>query len=170
MNSKRIISVVFLAIFFCLIIWLFYKAAQPEIFPIGCLIPKIKYMDANGVHVLKPDSAQNTMVVFFHRKCEHCQYQLKQFNDHFNEFVGVRIFLFTTEIKFLNEKGINNWPILAQSQNINWGIVNGKRFKEKFGSTSTPNLYFFDKTGILFNKIRGEVRLEKIFSILKNEF
>jgi peroxiredoxin len=119
-----------------------------------------------GRITLKIYSTQNTIIVLFERKCEHCQYQLKQFNAHLNEFDDTKIFLLTTEQDFFNKNYLDQFDILAQAENVNWGIIDKKQFKGIFGSMVLPSIFLFNKPGKLINKIRGEVRIEKIVTTL----
>ena len=62
---------------------------------------------------------------------------------------------------------MHSWPVLTNSPEVLWGLVNGSEFKEKFGSKSFPTTFIFDKDRILCAKIVGEAKLEKLLSELK---
>ena len=166
MDLKRIFSTIFILIFVFLIGWLFMQSLKPEALPVGSLMPDLDYQDTTGTYILKNDSTQNTIIVLFERNCEHCQYQLNQFNEHLNKFVNTRLVLLTTEQDFFNENYLEQFEILTQAENVHWGIVNKKQFKKKFGSMVLPTIFLFNKPGKLINKIRGEVRIEKIVTTL----
>ena len=126
------------------------------------------FFAVNGENVQKPDSAKVTIVMLFHRNCDHCVYQLNQFNDHLNEFTGIIFSLLTTDKRFLKNDSMQNWPALALAENIRWGQVKGDVFKKLFGSVAYPGIYIFDQRGKLAYKIHGEVKLAKIMKIIKN--
>lgn len=165
---QKVFIVFFMMVFLGLIGWLFLQALRPEIFPVGSMMPELKYQNPEGTHILKRDTRQNTMIVLFHQQCDHCRYQLEQFNDHFNDFIGAKIFIFTTEQQFFKDSNLNQWPRLSNSGNVFWGIVDRTEFKNKFGSTATPSIFFFNESGTLYHKIQGERRIEKILEILQD--
>ena len=167
MHFKRIFGVIFITIFLGLMGWLFFEASQPEVLPAGSMMPKLEYKDIYGTHILQPDSSRSTMIVLFHRNCEYCVYQLQKLNDHLHEFNDTKLVFLTIERKFFENASIEEWNVLAQARNVQWGIVDKDEFKNDFGSMVTPYIFFFNKSGKLSNKIRGEVRLAKILS-LKN--
>ena len=166
MLLKKIFLFLFMIIFLGLIGWLFYQASKPDVLPVGSFIPELEYSDTTGTHVLKPDSSQFTMIVLFNPNCEHCQYQLNQFNIHLNRFANTQLFLLTTEQNIFNKNYLEQFETLAQAENVHWGIVDKKQFKGKFGNIVLPSIFLFNKTGKLINKIRGEVRIEKIIKKL----
>ena len=168
MRLKQLLITTFVVIFMSSVIWLIVEAAKPEVLPVDSLIPEIEYTDLFGQHVLTRDYTLNTMVVLFHRKCDHCNYQLKLINDNIEEFINTQIFLLTTEKIFFKSEYIMQWNDLGNANNVHWGTVERDVLKKRFGSTVMPSIFFFDKGGALYNKIRGEVKLLKILSILRN--
>ncbi len=168
MTAKKIISILFLLTVFAVMGWLFPEATKPEVLPVGSYMPVVEYETPNGKNTLKPDNAKITIVVLFHRNCDHCVYQLNQFNDHLAMFREEIFFFLTTEENFYTGNAVKDWPKLMQAQNVNWGIVEKKYFKESFGSTIYPGIYIFDQRGKLAYKIHGEVKLAKIIKIIQN--
>jgi hypothetical protein len=166
MFLKRVSLSGFVAIFICLIMWLVIEAVKPESLPVGSFMPELEYNGIQRSYMLEPDNAHNTMIVLFHRNCEHCLYQINLFNNEFINFIGKKIILLTTEKNFFKNNFQKQWPVLADADNVHWGVVNKKVFKNTFGSTATPTIYLFNKSGHLINKIRGEVRLERILENL----
>lgn len=165
---KKVVVVIFMITFLGLIGWLIWQGSKPEVFPVGSMMPELGYRNPEGNYVLNADTTKITMIVLFHRKCEHCLYQLEQFNDHFDELVGTNIFIFTAEQQLFENSDLDQWPRLSDSQNVHWGIVDRKEFKNNFGGTATPYILFFDESGKLYYKIRGEVKMERILESLMN--
>jgi len=166
MHLKRFLITVCMVIFLGLICWLIIKAIKPEILPKGAPIPELKYFDAKGVQILKPDSAKNTIVIFFHLECDHCMYQMDQFNSHLDEFININLIFLTTDSKQLKNNNIEQWHNITGAKNVQWGIVDKDEFKQSFGSIATPTMFLFNKSGQLSDKFRGEVKLERIIKNL----
>ena len=168
MKAKKIVSILFALTVCALMGWLFYEATRPEILPVGSDMPALEYTTPNGNNVLKPDSAKVTIVVLFHRNCDHCVYQLNQFNVHLQNFTKIKIILLTTDKHFFNNNAMENWPALARARNIDWGQVKKDSFRKLFGSVTYPGIYIFDRNGKLGYKIHGEVKIAKIIKIIQN--
>ena len=164
--SKQVITVIFMVIFIGSIARLIVEATKPEILPLDSLLPPLEYIGKNGIQVLEPDTVNNTMIVLFHRKCEHCLYQLKQLNDHLTGFSDTNIFLLTTENKFFEHDNNKNWSSLTRANCVFWGIVKKNQVQEIFGIKVIPYIFIFNKSGRLFCKIKGKVRFNRILKIL----
>jgi hypothetical protein len=167
MRIRQFFSTFFMLIFVSLIVGLGIQLLKPDVLPLGSAMPEIEFYSCDSILRLKPDSTINTLVVYFHNKCKYCRYQLKLFNDHINDFKDLKLYLLTREKELFKNQEPKKWPALSGAKNVFWGIVDRNLFVSGFGSGLTPSLYFFDKDGMLYNKIRGEVRFEKIAS-LKN--
>ena len=169
MLVKRLFSVSFLLAVLAILVWLVYEILKPEILAVGSIMPELSYIGSKGKpRKLITEGFNNKIVILFDRNCEHCEYQLNQFNEHVNQFKNTNIYLLTTENRFFEIDGMSKWPALADSENFHWGVVDKNEFKSKFGMTVIPQFFFFDKNSKLHHKIRGEVRIEKVLKILKN--
>ena len=169
MMVKRIISLLFFLVLLSALGWLLRETLRPEVLPLGSELPELEYLTQNGKNYLKPDSGQVMLVMLFHPDCEHCEYQLNRFNDQSEKLDSMSLVLLTTDQKiFVNDK-IKTWPVLSQLNNVGWGIVERNHFKDLFGSFAYPSSYIFNQSGILSHKIRGEVKIEKLLSII-NDF
>ena len=104
MLLKRIFSIIFMLIFGYLIGWLFMQAMKPEVLPVGSSLPELEYHDSRGTKTLKHFRDLNTIIVLFNSKCEHCRYQLKQFNENIARFVDAKLFFLTKEQHFFTKK------------------------------------------------------------------
>ena len=168
MKVKRIISLLFFVVILAAFGWLLHEALRPEVLPAGSELPELEYLTQNGKNHLKPDSCRVMLVLLFHPNCEHCENQLNQFNDHFLQIERLNIVLLTTDQNFFVKDQSKTWPVLSQANNVSWGIVKRNHFKELFGSFAYPTSYIFNQSGILSHKIRGEIKIEKLLSIIKD--
>lgn len=162
MLIKRIFLSVFALIVFCLIGWMIMEAIKPEVLPVGSIMPKLKFVNTSGPHILQPDSINKTMIIRFNRDCEHCMYELNLINNKLSKFKNINIFILTSENDFFKSDYQKKWPDLTQADNVQWGVVDKNNFKNKFGSSGTPYILIFNQNGVLLNKITGEIKISKI--------
>jgi len=164
---KRVFTIAFIAIICGLLSWLIFQSLKQDVLPMGSAMPELRYFDGRFQKIIKPDSLNSTLIMIFHKECEHCQYQLNQFDKNIKRFGRTRMFLLTTDPKFFKDDSIKQkWPALVSSQNIFWGVVKRSEFKEKFGRFVFPFFYLFDNSGKLCFKVKGEVKLQKILDKL----
>jgi len=166
---RQIIAIFFLFIFLSLTGFLIYSALKPEKLPIGAAMPELSYLTKTGAAELRVDAAETTMLVYFHRTCEYCRYQLNMLNNNLPQFTGMRIILLTPENDFFTTAAgkIAAWPSLLESPSVSWGIVDKEEFVDKFGAKGFPTTYIFGKDGALAAKIFGEVKLAKLLTEIK---
>lgn len=163
---RKMIASFFLFLFLSLTGFLIYSALQPEKLPVGASLPPLQYLAATGIETLKPDSSRQALVLYFHNDCQYCQYELGLLNDNLPRFDQTRLYLLTPETDFFSAKKMRSWSNLT-SPAVSWGIVDGKKFKEKFGGKGFPSTYIFDNEGFLKAKTFGEAKLEKLLSELR---
>lgn len=166
---RKVIASFFLLLFLSLTGFLIYSALKPEILPIGSFMPELNYLTETGQKQLEPDSSLNTIIVYFHSKCDYCQYELNVFDEFLNKFINNRIILLTPEEDFFAKEKMNSWPSLVNSSKVFWGIVDKKEFSKTFGGKSFPTTFIFDNQGVLSSKLFGEAKLDKIVSELQKK-
>ncbi len=166
MRGKKIFISLFMIIFLGLIICLFIVGSRPEVLPLGSMMPQMMYRDSISTRSVTSDRIHPTIIVLFHLKCEHCIYQLKSLENRISDFSETRIYLFTVDHHFFTIKGDDRFPFLKSSSNVIWGVVDADIFRRFYGGLAMPSMYFFNKSGALTNKIRGEVRVERIMEFL----
>ena len=135
--------------------------------PVGSMLPEIEFMTIRGKAKLRK-SKKPLIVVYFSSKCEHCRYQLNVFNSHMDNFRNTNLFFFTSESDFFQVNSGIEWKNLVLSESVVFGVIQKNTFSEVFGTTATPSLFFFNESGILHEKIHGEVKAEKIIEIMQN--
>jgi thioredoxin-related protein len=166
---KKILSLFFMAVILGLVIWLLWQAAKEETLPVGASLPVIAFTGKNGVQKkIEPKNGRRTIVVYFSTTCEHCRYQLKAFNDHIEKLVETDIFFLTPEPYFFRDSLSGKWEHLNDVSYVQFGIIAKKNFEKSFGAAVTPSLFFFNVYGRLKEKVRGELKPQKIIEITKS--
>jgi len=121
-----------------------------------------------GQEHIPSDTTRPTVMIWFHPECRNCKYQLDVINNNIRHLYTARFLFITPEKNFFRKKISKTWPELAKSSNTLFGIIDKSRFIKEFGPVATPSLLLFNHTGILKEKIYGEVKLEKILDLIKN--
>ena len=62
----------------------------------------------------------------------------------------------------------DEYPALKEAGNIKFGVVKKEDYKNNYGTMVTPAFFFFDKNGMLFSKLRGETKIERILKEINN--
>jgi len=165
MRIEKAATLIVASVFILLLLWLVVQILKPEPFPVGATMPVIYYAKENGLAKLRPDSTKKTAIMYFHRRCKSCLYEIQQFDSLLVALEGIKIIFLTSDRTLFKSNFRCQWPALA-AMNVEWGIVKKQEFKEAFGSVGVPYLYFFDERGVLYHKIRGEVRIERVVEVL----
>lgn len=164
--KKRIIAIIFVAIFITSIVWLIIEGSKPEVFPIGSDLPKISILTHYGRKTIT-ETNDRTLIIFFSKECPHCKYELSVLNKNITKLEEAKIYLLTADKDYLKSEEIKNYSNLINSKNVIFGIVNKEEYKAKFGSIVLPNLSFFNENGKLTAKIKGETKFDRILYELK---
>ena len=164
---KRLNSIFFLVICLFLLLWLIIQATKEDRLPVGSQLPELTFMAIRGEAVLH-SSGKPLIVVYFSTGCEHCRYQLTVFDRHMTDLRNTNLFFLTSESDFFQVNSGIEWRNLVLSESVVFGVIAENTFSEVFGTTATPSLFFFNDSGILHEKIRGEVKAEKILEIMQN--
>jgi len=121
-----------------------------------------------GQENIPSDTTRPTVLIWFHPECFNCRYQLDVINDNIRRLDSARFLFITPEKDFFKKKFSSAWPELVKSSNALFGIIEKSRFIDEFGPVVTPSLLFFNQRGILKEKLYGEVKVEKIVYLIKN--
>lgn len=132
---------------------------RPEVLPEGTAMPQARLVSRTGEEVLRPDSANVTVVMFFHRRCEHCLYQLNVMRDHLEEHEA-RLYLVSPEKSAITSRFADNYPALTRSDRVVWAHMDPTEVKALFGPMVYPSVYIFAPDGHLTHRIRGETKYE----------
>jgi hypothetical protein len=140
--------------------------AKPDVLPIGSVIPRIVYKDRAGFSVLKSTPGIPVLVLSFHLQCKYCHMLLHEMNQNIHKFGQLQLVLFSPTVSFQELPELPDWPELRQAPNVLYGIVHKKQFKDRFGTSVSPALFLFDDRGILRNKIKGEIGIDRLLGML----
>jgi len=143
-----------------LLVWILIRASSEEVLALESPLPKLTFIDKMGNTEIIYQQGRMVLVLYFHRTCDHCQYQLEVLNTHCKDLSGLKIYLFTSEQNFFQEP--IKWGRLQNAENITFGIVNKNRFYKNFGTLVTPSIFIFDQAGSLTEKIHGEIKFEAL--------
>lgn len=149
--------------------WLGPSAARPETLPVGARLPDVAYVSGGARHALRPAPEGRTLVVLYHSRCGHCEYELGVMDRELHRFGGARIVLLTPEDSVATGEAARRWPRLASAGSVTWGAVDGAQFAARFGSLATPQFFVADADGTLHAKFMGETRLENLLRALRGE-
>jgi len=160
--------------------WLLYSAMQPPVLPIGAEMPAMAIETCAGNDSLRLESGDGqaekksgalaTLVMLFSTQCPHCLYELDLFEKNLTRLSNIRLFLLTPEKEFKPCEVDPRWMKLALAENVTWARVAESAFGRSFGAAISPSLFFFDNSGILRKKIRGEAKFDKILECCQNRF
>jgi len=121
-----------------------------------------------GQQFITSDTTCPTVIIWFHPECRNCRYQLDIINENIRRLGAARFLFITAEKEFFQKKYSSAWPELVRSPDVLFGIIEKSRFIDEFGHVVTPSLLFFNHRGILKAKLYGEVKVEKILHLIKN--
>ena len=149
-----------------MIVILLLDTKKTDNFPIGSALPNLTFEGLMGKDSIQGDSLQATVIIWFHLRCEHCQYQLNVIDKNIQRFGNVRLFLLSGDREYFKKNHRISWPNLGRAGNVFFGIIDKTKFTNEFGPMVTPSLLIFNRHGELKKKIQGEVRLEMILKII----
>ncbi len=125
----------------------------------GAAMPRARLVTRTGGEVLRPDSARVTVVMFFHRRCEHCLYQLNVMRDHLEDHEA-RLYLVSPERALIASRFADNYPTLTRSDRVVWAHMAPAEMQSRFGPMVYPSVHIFSADGHLTHRIRGETKYE----------
>jgi hypothetical protein len=134
------------------------------------VLSEFSYMDESGREYYCLDSTKVTIIIWFHPECERCLYQLTIMNSNIGHLQDVCLFFLTDEHSFFQKKYRNIWPGLLESSYVRFGITDKSELVEKFGRLVSPTLLLFNQKGILTEKLYGEVKIEKIITLIDKTY
>lgn len=140
---------------------------QNEILPVGSALPEIKIVSLSNTVFIKTNN-KPLMIMYFKPDCAHCRYELDLLNKRIDELSFADIYLLTTDRSFFTDSLFRDYKNLINKVSIKFGLASENEYKKKFGITSTPVFYFFDRHGRLAEKIIGETRFDRIHGSIKN--
>jgi len=160
--KKKVFAITFIVLFVTAVVWLVIEGSKPEALPLGSKLPEIEFESFDGIRIIKSDTLHKTVVMFFSKKCPHCKYELNVLNENAGKIKGTNFYLITLDKDIFTNGFTDRYLKLRVSENIKFGVVKKDEYKNKYGTIVTPAFFFFDKNGMLFSKLKGETKLERI--------
>ncbi|MBW6482528.1 MAG: peroxiredoxin family protein [Vicingaceae bacterium] len=110
---------------------------------------------------------QQTLIIYFHPECEHCQYETKQLVLNKEKFFDTQILMISpaelTDIKqFKIDYNLNNLTHF----NLLWD--KDRKFESYFGKSTFPTLLIYNQENKLQKKYKGEVKIETVLNYIGN--
>jgi len=159
-----VLIIVFIAIFLIVA----FQAKKEETFLDSKTLSNLMIEGKMGQEKLSNDPVRPTIIIWFHPECENCRYQLNIINGNIKRLADARFFFITADTNFFKNKYNTIWPDLVQSTYAFFGIIDKSKFIDEFGPIVTPSLLLFNRSGVLKEKLYGEVKMEKIINLIKN--
>jgi thiol-disulfide isomerase/thioredoxin len=111
------------------------------------------------------NNRMNTVIIYFHPECEHCQYEVQEIYKYKDSFEFTNIFMISPaqeeEIKQFNNKyKLSTIKCLS----LLWDKNN--EFEHYFGKTTFPTVFIYNSKNRLEKKFSGEVKIEAILKYL----
>lgn len=108
---------------------------------------------------------KNTLIIYFHPECEHCQYEAKQLVLNKEKFKQTQILMISpadlTDIQLFNTSyGLNKVEILKML----WDKE--RKFENHFGKSTFPTILIYNQENKLQKKYKGEVKIESILKYI----
>lgn len=133
-------------------------------------IPKFSFQTIEGIPFTKAELPENVSIVFvyFHTECDYCLYEAKDIAAHKDQFKGT-IFLFvSTEsveniTNFAKEQGLEGYDTILFLQD------RSHIFAKTFDAPSIPYILIYGKDKELLARHRGQLKAEKIISVLHKQ-
>ena len=164
---KRKLFILFAVVLLVFILWMVYTALQTPVLAVGTELPSLVFEGCNGMDTLRVMEGQPVLLILFSKRCSHCLYEMDLLEKHFAELDGCQLYVITLDKDFRLCEDPLRWLNLASSERVKWCRAGRAVFKSAFGGTVSPSLFAFDGQGRLKNKIRGEVKIEKILASWK---
>lgn len=168
--KKFLISIVI--VLFCVmgikIVSLLQHRAQIEHFL--AIVPDFSFQTIEGTPFTKAQLPENVAVVFiyFNTECEYCFYETKDITSHKEQFKE-------TMFLFISKEPIENIANFAKEQglegNDSFLFLHDKTdtFAKTFNAPSIPYILIYGKDKELLARHRGQLKAEKIISILNEQ-
>ncbi|MBP6755504.1 MAG: redoxin domain-containing protein [Bacteroidia bacterium] len=130
-------------------------------------IPVFSYNTISGKEFSNTDLKDEipTVFLYFNSECEHCQNEAEQIRDNLKKFEKVQLIF----ISFEEPKKILDFATkykLIGYDKITFLCDSKVSFATTFDVNSLPAVVIYDKNKKLLEKIKGEVKIEKILKQL----
>ncbi len=109
---------------------------------------------------------EETLLIYFHPDCEHCQYEAKQIVLNKEKFKETQIIMISpASLLAINQ--FNKTYELNKIKNLEVLWDKERKFENYFGVATFPTILIYDDENQLQKKHKGEVKIEAILKELK---
>ncbi len=162
---KKIIVISFFVVFVGITTWFFIESLTSEKLPLGSNLPSFTYIDTKGTKTIDKNHSDKIIIVIFSINCPFCKTLVTDFDKNISQFSSTRVYLIAKEtnlfdvIKKNKLKHISN---LLKANNVYFGYMKDKTAEVKFGTSSVPATYVFNKDNKLIKKFKGSTNVNDI--------
>jgi len=143
------------------------KAAEARI----QIIPDISFSDFGGneINLQDFDKTKPMVIIYFHRNCEHCQYEAREISHNAGAFADCQLVMVSANDSIRQLEDFCNEYNLWEVDNIEVLVDKKNRFKKIFGKAVIPSVYIYDENQRLKKRFLGETKPEAIISEIEND-
>jgi hypothetical protein len=163
-NTVLILSLAFAG----LAAWMFSAGGSQEVLPLGSALPPLTVRCQDGDTILTSDSCRSIVIALVRVECSHCRYELDVLDTIAAEHSHTRLVLLSPDTVWSREMVGMTWSNLGMVDNVLVGTARRLDWHAAFGRHPFPTLLFFDRFGVLREKLFGEVKRQRISTILQN--
>jgi len=133
------------------------------------ILPDVSFTDfeENQVSLQNFDKTKSMVIIYFHRNCEHCQYEAREIGQNDGAFKNCQLLMVSANDSVRALEKFCNMYNLWEVDNIEVLIDKQNRFKQTFGRAIIPSVYIYDRNQKLKKNFFGETKLEAIINEIK---
>lgn len=109
---------------------------------------------------------KQTVIIYFHPECEHCQYEAQELLANKTKFVNTKI-LMVSPAPLAQLKQFYTDYQLAEISFLNVLWDKERKFEGYFGASTFPTIFIYNGKNKLLKKYKGEAKIEAILKHLK---
>lgn len=116
--------------------------------------------------IFENNPQKNTLIIYFHPECEHCQYEAKQISKHQSEFKDSHI-LMISPAQLNDIKQFQTDYQLGEISNLKILWDKGRMFETYFGKATFPTILIYNSNNEMLKKYKGEAKIEAILKHIR---
>jgi peroxiredoxin len=168
MKARKIIAIavvgiVMMSLFFMISKMIKKTKSQKKIEQQTASLPDFSFQSTSG-HPYTTDSLPSNkycLIIHFLPGCDYCQYEAREIKKNIHKFTISEVLMVSSSdsiavSEFAIKYGLNEY------HNIHFLLDNAGLFHKKFGTSSVPAIFIYDRHHKLIKKIIGEVKTEVI--------
>jgi peroxiredoxin len=125
-------------------------------------LPILSFYTTNQeIFTFENNPQKNTLIIYFHPECEHCQYEAKQISKYQSEFKGTYI-LMVSPAQLDDIKQFQTEYQLEEISSLKMLWDKDREFETYFGNSTFPTILIYNSNNELQKKYKGEVKIDAI--------